>query len=253
MYMNVYMAQEVLDRHYRHLAERYDDFLYYSPDFVRIITSKMIEMLELRETDTLVDLGCGTAIYSLDILKQVPLRDEVIAVDPYPEMIAQISPDAKLRLVEADALDFSKRPDAYDKVLIKEAIHHIHERRELFANLFERLREDGILLLVHVPPEVEYPLFKKALERCKQWHADPNELTRQLANVGFRVERDTLRYTHSIPKYKYFEMVRNCYMSALTSLDEREIEEGLKEMDEKYRDREVFRFADHFDYLKAIK
>ncbi|MFQ5949970.1 MAG: SAM-dependent methyltransferase, partial [Nitrospiria bacterium] len=151
------------------------------------------------------------------------------------------------------ALSFSKRPGTYDKILIKETIHHIPERGTLFENLFERLEHGGIMLLVHVPPEVEYPLFEKALERCKNWHADPDELTEKLKKAGFRVKRDSLRYPHAIPKHKYFEMVRNCYMSALTSLDESEIEEGLKEMGGKYRDHAVLRFYDHFDYLKAVK
>lgn len=247
------MSKEVLDTHYKRLADRYDDFLYYSPEFVRALTSKMIEMLELRETDTLVDLGCGTAMYSIDMIKQAPLKEEIIAVDPYPEMLAQIPQDAKVRAVEADALDFSKRPGAYDKILIKEAVHHIPEREALFKNLFERLNKGGILLLVHVPPEVEYPIFEKALERCRNWHADPDELVEQLKKARFRVERDVLRYPHAIPKHKYFEMVRSCYMSALTSLDENEMEAGLKEMEEKYHDHSVLRFIDHFDYLKGIK
>lgn len=247
------MTKEVLDKHYKSLAERYDDFLYYSPEFVRIITSEMIEKLDLRETDIFVELGCGTGIYLLDIIKQVSLREKVIAVDPYPEMLKQIPRDANVRTVESDALSFSKRPATYDKILIKEAVHHISEREELFNCLFNRLRKGGILLLVHVPPKVEYPLFQKALDRCKEWHADPDELSEQLKNAGFCVERDFIRYTHTILKHKYFDMVRNCYMSALTSLDKREIEEGLMEMEKKYQNHEVLQFVDHFDCLKAVK
>lgn len=245
--------RNVLDRHYGRLAERYDDFLYYSPEFVRTLTTRMIEMLELKGSDTLVDLGCGTAMYSLDILKQVPLAEPVLAVDPYPEMLERIPAGDGVRTVQADALEFSARPGAYDKVLIKEAVHHIDARDELFANLFDRLTDGGVLLLVHVPPEVEYPLFEKALERCRAWHADPDELTGQLKGAGFRVERDSLRFTHTIPRRKYFEMVRSCYMSALTSLDEAEIEEGLEEREEKYGGTEILSFVDHFDYLKAQK
>lgn len=247
------MAEELLGRHYKSLAERYNDFLYYSPEFIRALTSKMIEMLELRETDTFVDLGCGTAMYSLDIIQQVPLKEKIIAVDPYPEMLAQIPKDVPVRKVELDALSFARQPGAYDKVLIKEAIHHVPEREELFDCLYKRLNKDGILLLVHVPPEVEYPLFQKALERCKEWHADPDELSEQLKNAGFRLERDSLRYPHTIAKEKYFQMVRSCYMSVLTSMDESDIEEGLMEMEQEYRKHEVLRFIDHFDYLKAVK
>lgn len=57
-----------------------------------------------------------------------------------------------------------------------------------------------MLLLVHVPPWVQYPLFDKALDRCLNWHADPDELVARLDETGFAVERDAVEYQHEIPK-----------------------------------------------------
>lgn len=245
--------QHVIDKHYRRLAKKYDEFLYYSPEFVRALTRKMVEKLRLREEDVLVDLGCGTGMYALDMLEQVRLRNPVIGVDPYPEMLASIPEGAPIRPVAEDALTFSARPGRYDKVLMKEAVHHVDDKRTLFENLHKRLSGDGVLLLVHVPPDVQYPLFAKALERCLKWHADPDELTALLGETGFQVERDTLDYRHAIPKEHYFQMVANCYMSVLTSFSEDELAVGLAEMKETYADREVLEFVDYFDYLTATK
>jgi trans-aconitate methyltransferase len=245
--------KEVLDTHYTRLAKDYDDFLYYSPEVVRALTSKMIEKLQLKEDDLLVDLGCGTGMYSLDILKQVSLKQPVIGVDPYPEMLAKIPGDAPIKRLVMDGLEFSEQSGRYDNILIKETVHHITERDELFANLYERLTPGGILLLVHVPPNVQYPLFQKALERCLNWHADPDELTRQLRHVGFRVQRDDIGFPHAIPKEQYFRMVEGCYMSALTSLSKDELRDGLAEMEQKYKDVKTLEFIDHFDYLTAIR
>jgi trans-aconitate methyltransferase len=245
--------KNVLDVHYGRLANDYDHFLYYSPRFVRTLTSKMIDQLQLDEDDTLVDLGCGTGIYSLDILKQIPLKHPVIGVDAYPEMLAKIPDDVPIRRTAMGGLEFSREPGRYDKILIKETVHHITERAELFANLHQRLTSGGILLLVHVPPHVQYPLFEKALERCRRWHADPDELVEQLQRAGFRVRRDAVDFPHAIPKQHYFKMVASCYMSALTSLSEQELQEGLVEMTHKYKDLEVLEFVDHFDYLAAVR
>lgn len=245
--------KEVLDTHYTRLAKDYDEYLYYSPEFVRALTSKMIEKLQLEEDDLLVDLGCGTGMYSLDLLKQVSLKQAVICVDPYPEMLAKIPGDAPIKRMVMDGLKLSKQPGSYDKILIKETVHHISERDELFANLYERLTPGGILLLVHVPPNVQYPLFQKALDRCLNWHADPDELARQLRHAGFRVERDDIGFPHAIPKEQYFKMVKGCYMSALTSLSEDELRDGLAEMEQKYKDLKTLEFIDHFDYLTAIR
>lgn len=243
--------RDVVTEHYRSLAGRYTDLLSYSPDFLRAHAQKMAEQLELREEHVLVDLGGGTGIFSLALLELVPLREPVICVDPYPEMLDQIPEEAHIRTVVDDALGFSRRSGAYDRILIKEAIHHIDEREELFANLHQRLRPGGILLLVHVPPDLEYPLFRAALERSRTWHADPDELVDLLEGSGFRVERDRLEYWHRLPKRDYFEMVEHCYMSVLSSFSDEERWAGLREMEERYADRDVLEFPDRFDYLAA--
>lgn len=245
--------QGVLDKHYTRLADNYDQYLYYSPDFVRTLTSRMIEKLNLSDDDHLVDLGCGTGMYTLDILEQVALQDPVLGVDPYDQMLAQIPVEAPIARLPEDALSFSERTVSCNKILIKETIHHVRERSQLFANLHRSLRPGGVLLLVHVPPVVRYPLFQAALDRCRRWHADPDELVRQLTAAGFQVQREGLEYTHSIPKQHYFKMVGSCYMSVLTSFDSDELATGLQEMETKYREHDVLEFVDHFDFITAVK
>lgn len=243
----------VIDKHYRRLGDSYNTFLYYSPEFVRTLTSKMKEKLRLAEDDLLVDLGCGTGMYSIDLVDQVPLSQHVIGVDPFEDMLRQIPEGAPVEPVCEDALAWSAKPGSYDKLFIKETVHHIPERRELFANLYERLTDGGVLLLVHVPPQIRYPLFPAALERCLTWHANPDEMEVELADTGFSVEREGLDYRHQLPKEHYFEMVRNCYMSVLTSFSEDELAAGLREMEEANVDKDVLEFVDHFDYLTATK
>lgn len=246
-------SSDVLDEHYRKLADEYDEFLHYSPDFVRTLTRKMIEHLDLDEGDRLVDIGCGTGIYSLDILEQVKLKAPILGVDPYPEMLAAIPEDANIEPIATTALEFSREDRSYDKVLIKEGIHHVRKREEFFANIHSRLPETGRMLLVHVPPDVDYPLFEAALERCLDWHADPEVLEDQLGDVGFSVQRDAIDIQHEIPTEHYLRMVENCYMSVLTSFDPEELEAGLAEMRDRYGHLDTLRFVDHFDYLTAIK
>jgi ubiquinone/menaquinone biosynthesis C-methylase UbiE len=240
---------EIVDAHYRRLAHRYDEFLLYSPDFVRALTSKMIGMLELQPDDVLVDLGCGTAIYSSDILRQVPLTTEVLGVDPIEEMLRLIPSESGIRPVCEGALEFSRQPNRFDKVLMKEAIHHVEDRRSLLGGLQRGLRRGGRILLVHVPPKVQYPLFGAALEFCERWHADPDELEALMHELGYAVERDGLDYAHSIPRDAYFAMVENRYMSALSSFSDEELAAGLAEMHESYSEWPVLEFIDHFDFI----
>lgn len=247
------MSQEVITEHYTRLGSKYDAHLYYSDDFVRRLTSKMIEDIDLQTGDVLVDLGGGTGMYSKDILKQVELEKPVLLVDPFEEMLAHARDDERLECVCADALSFSEQPRTYDKVLMKEAVHHVDDRPRLFRNLHDRLTDDGAVLLVHVPPELDYPLFAKALERSQHWHADPDELAAQLSEVGFEVARDGLDLRHRMPKGDYFGMVEARYMSVLSSFSEAELKAGLAEMAETYADTDLLEFIDHFDFIAGRK
>ncbi|MFQ5974014.1 MAG: methyltransferase domain-containing protein [Alphaproteobacteria bacterium] len=246
-------SDEVIEEHYTNLASKYDEFLKYSPDFIRRMTVKMIDKLGVGPDDRFVDLGGGTGIYSADILNQIDFHESILLVDPFEEMLAQAPDHPKLTLIKMDALSFSARQGVYDKILIKETIHHIRDRRTLFRNLFERLTPGGRLLLVHVPPEIDYPLFEAAIERSRRWHADPLGLIDDLEGVGFAVDRDRLDYPHRLPKEIYIRMVKGCYMSLLTSFTEDELLAGLAEMAAKYRDQDILSFVDRFDFITGSK
>ncbi len=247
------MTKEVIDEHYERIAERYSEYLSYSGGFVPALVAKMIDMLQLSENDVFVDLGGGTGIYTAAILEQVKLRRPVVLVDFSADMLDHVPDDLPVEKVHMDALTFSEQPRRYDKVLIKETVHHVDDRQTLFQNLYERIEPDGALLLVHVPPDIDYPLFEAARKRALRWHADPDELERLLGEAGFRVERDAVDWPHSIPKQRYFEMVASQYMSVLSSFNQDEIAAGLREMEETHAEAEVLEFTDHFDYIVGYK
>ena len=246
-------TENLVENHYKNLSENYDDYLLYSPAFVRTLTKKMIQMLDIKEDDVFVDLGGGTGMYTKDILDQVPLKKPAILVDPFAEMLSQAESHYKIECKQYDGLAFSALEGKYDKVLMKEAVHHIEDKDLLFQNLFERLSPGGQLLLAHVPPELDYPLFKKALDKVRTWHADPEDLNRTLKKTGFQVNHEYLKYPQSIPKQKYIDMVRTGYMTVLSSFSDEEIEEGIKEMETNLSGKEILEFEDHFDFISAWK
>lgn len=244
----------VAERHYRKLAPRYDDFLRWSPAFLATHAEAMVDHLHLEPDDQLVDLACGTGMYSLALLDRVPLQKPVIGVDPSGEMLDRLPEDARITPEQSDAVSFSRRPGTYDKVLLKEAVHHVDDQQELFDNLHARLRPGGRLLLVHVDPDrVDYPLFDEARRRCRWWFSHPDDLEERLRAAGFGVERDLLVHRHRVPRDRYHEIVAGRYMSVLTSFDDGEVEAGLEEMRHRHRDMPVLEFDETFDYVLALR
>jgi trans-aconitate methyltransferase len=247
------MSATDVTEHYQRIAERYTDYLSYSGDFVPTLAEKMVDMLRLSPDDTFVDIGGGSGIYTAAILDQVPLTTPPAVVDPFAEMLEGIPPELPVEKVHMDGFEFAAEPRSYDKVLIKETIHHIDARDELIRRLHDSIEPRGALLLVHVPPDLDYPLFDAALERARDWHAHPDELERQMTDAGFTVQRDAVDWTHQLPKERYSEMVASQYMSVLSSFDDDELAAGLAEMAAKHADREILEFTDHFDYIVGYK
>lgn len=241
--------RDVVHRHYQQVADTYDHHLSYEGDFVRALAAAMIKKLDLRPDDRFVDLGGGTGLYTRAILDQVPLEQPPLLVDPVAEMLERAPVDLPAERLHADALEFAARPGTYDKVLMKESVHHIDDRALLFDRLHERMTPGGALLLVHVPPRIDYPLFDAALERARRWHADPDELVALLGRSGFRVDRDVFEYRHAIPREQYLAMVEDRYMSVLSTFDDEELAAGLAEMGARHADSDTLEFTDRFDLI----
>ncbi|NES93249.1 class I SAM-dependent methyltransferase, partial [Okeania sp. SIO2B9] len=81
------------------------------------------------------DIGCGTRIYSKEILNHIQLQQPIICVDPSAEMLQKIPANSRLNPVEMDGVKFSQKPGIYNKIFLKEAIHYIEEKFLLFQNL----------------------------------------------------------------------------------------------------------------------
>ncbi|NES81144.1 MAG: methyltransferase domain-containing protein [Moorea sp. SIO2B7] len=242
-----------IQNHYQNIASIYDDLWFYSEYFINFFASKIIEYLNLSTTDILVDLGCGTGIYSKGILKQINLQNPIVCVDPSDNMLSKIALNSGMNPVNMDGITFSSQPGTYNRILIKEAIHHIEEKKLLFNNLLQRLANGGILLLLLLPPTIDYPLFRKALSLYEQTQPHYQDMANLLQEVGFDVAIDFVDYPLKFSKEQYLNMVKNRYMSLLSRFDDQEIAAGIAELEEKYKNKSTIEFIDSMVFIKASK
>jgi ubiquinone/menaquinone biosynthesis C-methylase UbiE len=244
---------EIIHNHYQKLAGIFEELWFYSEDFVQFITNKIIEHLSLVNTDVLVDLGCGTGIYAKEINNSLQLHNPIICVDSSKKMLEQIPNNIKYKCIEMDAIEFSALSGTYNKIIIKELIHHINEPDLLLGNLFQRLTNGGILLLILLPPTIDYPLFSEALRKYEELQPNYNNIANLLAKIGFHVTVDFVEYPLAIPKTKYLQMVQNRYMSLLSTFDDEQLALGLASIEQKYAQQSILKFSDRFVFITASK
>jgi ubiquinone/menaquinone biosynthesis C-methylase UbiE len=238
--------------HYDRLAASYDEnWAAHSEAFNGWMSERILERLDLKVDDRVVDLGCGTGIFSKALVTQV---HEVVCVDPSSKMLAELpKTSAALIPIQASAEDIAsggvRLPyDHIDGILIKEALHHVHNRETAVAGLARLLAPGGRMLVVTLPTVISYPLFRRALEVFTEHQPDPADIAAAMQAAGLSVTVTYDTYRREFGRDRYVAMVRDRHMSLLCNFDDAELEDGIKEIEREHPE-EVLEFDDRFAFV----
>ena len=116
-------------------------------------TDLLIESLNLRLTDKVVDLGAGSGYFSFRISPLVP-KGKVYAVDISPEMLAIVRAKMKnsnsknIEPVLSTVTDIKLEENLADCVLIVDAYHEFSHPMEMGQSIFKTLKSGGQLVLI---------------------------------------------------------------------------------------------------------
>jgi ubiquinone/menaquinone biosynthesis C-methylase UbiE len=240
--------------HYDRLAASYDENWAYSPEFISWMTGHIVERLRIHSGDRVLDLGCGTGLYSRGLAEHA---DQVLCIDPSANMLNRLPTDETLVPVRASAEDVVSGavPLPFyrlDAVLVKESIHHVRDHAVVLRRLADMLAPGGRLLVVMLPTRVEYPLFTEALELFGRLQPDPDDIADSMSAAGLAVDLRYESFRLSLEKRRYIRMVRSRYMSLLSSFDDEELERGIVEISESHPD-ELMEFADRHAFVLGIR
>lgn len=250
--------------HYERLARRYDQNWSHSREFLDWMVDEIVNSLALTVTDRIVDVGCGTGLFTQRIADVVRPTEPILCVEPSAAMVAQLPSNPGLRGVCASAEDLAAaRPGTsvagaevgvLDAILIKEAIHHVAEtdRPRVISGLSRRLSDRGRFLVVMLPTHIDYPLFGAALRLFEQLQPDPTVIATLMEAAGLTAEISYHNFTLEISKDRYLGMVRDRYMSLLSSFDDDELEVGIHEIEADHPE-DVLRFPDRFAFVRGVR
>jgi SAM-dependent methyltransferase len=242
--------------HYDRLAPSYDDNWAYDPDYIAWMTGRILDRAAIRPGQVVADIGCGTGLYSRGL---ATAASRVICADPSQAMLDQLPRDPALIPVLASAEDIAERRIALpgeqlDAIVIKEAIHHVPAsgRKAVLHGLAGLLPPGGRILTVMLPARIGYPLFTAALERFESLQPDPAEIAAMLTSAGLETRVTYDSYSLTVRKDRYLSMVRNRYMSLLSSFTDAELEQGLTEIRDRHPGGHL-EFADRFAFVRGTR
>lgn len=95
----------------------------------------------------------------------------------------------------------------YDRVLIKETIHHVDDPAALYAALFQKLTPGGICLTCTRPHTPQYPFFPAAMKVWEQNQPDVAFYSKHMEAAGFAVTALTGSFPASLKAADWHGMV----------------------------------------------
>ena len=123
----------------------------------------LIDRLELRGDETVLDAGCGTGRVTRHLVERLP-RGRVIAVDVSPEMLAiaarTLDPD-RVEIVRADLTELTL-DEPVDAIVSGAVLHWVLDQDRLYERLHAALRPGGRLLAWYAGEGTHEALYRTA-------------------------------------------------------------------------------------------
>lgn len=142
------------------MAERFDPGHWQkleNPErFEELPPDVVLQLLDLRGDETVVDFGAGTGLYSLPLAQALP-HGRLVAVDSSPELLQHLT--EKLAQPAHSALrervtilpyrdSVALATGAADRVLTLNVMHHVYDQPKTLAEIVRLLRPGGRLVVL---------------------------------------------------------------------------------------------------------
>lgn len=220
--------------HFEAIAQDFDDVWYFSQGYKQGVQEKIVSLLDLREEETLGDIGGGTGSFTHALLQKANLS-KAYCIEPSTSMCAQAEAYEGVVPLCCDAHDPVVVSLGITRYLFKEVIHHIDRRQELWKNIKKESPLSTKILIITRPQYIAFPLFQAALDHFALHQPSEDLLAKELRECGWEVESHKERFSFELPSTKWYSMIEEKFMSDLGIFSDEEIQKGIDEIKKAHR------------------
>lgn len=237
--------------HFDTIADVFNRIWYFSDDYKDFIISHIHTDLALCSDDILADIGGGTGSFTSRLANEAHLL-RAYCIEPSSAMCEEAAKLSNVTALCSDANTFLASQTPYTKMLFKEVIHHISDRENFWKSAYKSLPHQGKILIITRPQTIAFPFFEAAKIEFSRNQPSQEVLETELRHGGFFITSHQRSHTFRLAKKDWYTMLRHRFMSDLGVFSDKEIEEGIAEIEQKHPG-ETIDILDNLIFITATK
>ena len=201
----------------------------------------ILKQIKLDRNSRVLDIGCGRGKIISNLSNKLKLHNKPIGID----IENHKDKSKKIIFKKKDALSFvSKTKINFDLILIKQTIHLVKKNQinKLLLICKNKLNTNGKIIILSLDPHKnEIPAFDLMKKKLKQSLKRDKSLFQLIKKFNTNLTVKKFIFNVKISKNKYLQMIKNRYISTLLNFTEKQIKNGLNEIDKKYKKKINFK------------
>ena len=201
----------------------------------------ILKQIKLDRNSRVLDIGCGRGKIISNLSNKLKLHNKPIGID----IENHKDKSKKIIFKKKDALSFvSKTKINFDLILIKQTIHLVKKNQinKLLLICKNKLNTNGKIIILSLDPHKnEIPSFDLMKKKLKQSLKRDKSLFQLIKKFNTNLTVKKFIFNVKISKNKYLQMIKNRYISTLLNFTEKQIQNGLNEIDKKYKKKLNFK------------
>ena len=195
----------------------------------------ILKQIKLDRNSRILDIGCGRGKIISNLSNKLKLHNKPIGLDIEDHK----NKSKKILFKKSDGLSFLlKTKTTFDLILIKQTIHLLKKNqiKTILTICKNKLNPKGKILILSLDPKKnEIPTFDLMKKKLKQSLKRDENLFQLIKKYNSNLTIKKFIFNVKISKNKYLQMIKNRYISTLLNFTEKQIKNGLNEIDSKYK------------------
>ena len=213
-----------------------------SEKYINSFNKFILKQVSLNKHSRILDICCGRGKILGNLSNKLKLSKKPIGLD----IENHKDKNKKIIFKKIDALSFvSKTKITFDLILIKQTIHLLKKKQatKLLSICKDKLNPKGKIIILSLDPKKnEIPTFTLMKKKLLISLNKDEKLFNLILKNRVKMKVKKFNYEVKILKNKYLQMIRNRYISTLLDFTDKQIKDGIIEINNDYGN--VLKFKD---------